>query len=99
MLWGYAGAEKLPELLHSKRASLQTRTRLMAVCFGSSYLLDSPREQLQKQRTTGRPAADQRRAVILKPSLTHRQFMFMEYGAGDILKPKHLSSYADPGQT
>lgn len=104
MLWGCEGAEKLLELLHLKCACLQMRTQLITVCFSSSYPQDSPQDcqstqQHREQRTTERQAADQKCAVIFKPSLTYRQFMFMEYGTAEILKPKHLSSYAYPGQT
>lgn len=73
-------------------------TQLTAVCLGSSYLQDCPLE-CQVCSAALREAADERLPVIFKPSLTHRQFMFMEYGAGDSLKPKCNSSYAYPGQT
>lgn len=72
MLCGYEGAEKLLELLHVKRACLQTRTQLIAVCFGSSYLQDSPQEcQSTQQHREQKPQRDRLQIRDVQLFLSH----------------------------
>lgn len=58
MLWGYKALEKLLERLHVNCAYLQTRTQLIAGCFGSSYLQDSPWEQQRTQQRREQSTAE-----------------------------------------